>query len=384
MHPYSDIQVTPLESPVGWRKHACHGAWGIMSQVIEHRNQDATCFCGNLDDAVTEELLWELMLQAGPVTSVHMPKDKVLGTHQGFGFVEFHAEADAEYAIKIMNMVRLFQKPIRVNKSQQAEQAKEMEIGANLFIGNLAPEVDEKLLYDTFSAFGGIRMTPRVQRDMDTGETKGFGFVKYHTFEAADLAVESMCGQFLCGRAVVVQFAFKRNTTCGERHGSAAERLLAAKATAAAGGAGGSGANGGEIRPHTMFASAPGQSQQQQQQQQRRGPPMGMGMGMGMARPPPVPAHLAPGRGFAMAPPPPPPQMMMGGRMGVQAGGPWMGGRGPPPPPPMGMMHGNNGGPWMGGRGPPPPPPMGMPFNGGRGFPRPPPMGMPYGGGPPP
>ena len=69
--------------------------------VIEHRNQEATCFCGNLDEAVTEELLWELMLQVGPVASVFMPKDKVLGTHQGFGFVEFRTEQDAEYA---MNM----------------------------------------------------------------------------------------------------------------------------------------------------------------------------------------------------------------------------------------------------------------------------------------
>lgn len=35
-------------------------------------------------------------------------------------------------------------------------------MGANLFIGNLDPEVDEKLLYDTFSAFGVILQTPKV------------------------------------------------------------------------------------------------------------------------------------------------------------------------------------------------------------------------------
>ena len=48
-----------------------------MSAAIEQRNQDATLWCGNLDDRVDEELLWELMLQAGPVVSLHMPKDKV-------------------------------------------------------------------------------------------------------------------------------------------------------------------------------------------------------------------------------------------------------------------------------------------------------------------
>lgn len=36
----------------------------IMSAAIEQRNQDATCYVGNLDERVHEELLWELMLQA--------------------------------------------------------------------------------------------------------------------------------------------------------------------------------------------------------------------------------------------------------------------------------------------------------------------------------
>lgn len=61
-----------------------------------------------------------------------------------------------------MNMVKLFGKPIRVNKASADK--KSMEVGANLFIGNLDPEVDEKLLYDTFSAFGGIIETPKVSR----------------------------------------------------------------------------------------------------------------------------------------------------------------------------------------------------------------------------
>ena len=48
-----------------------------MSAAIEQRNQEATLWCGNLDEKLDEELLWELMIQAGPVVSLHMPKDKV-------------------------------------------------------------------------------------------------------------------------------------------------------------------------------------------------------------------------------------------------------------------------------------------------------------------
>lgn len=93
-----------------------------------------------------------------------MPKDRVTMMHQGYGFVEFMGEEDADYAIKIMNMIKLYGKPIRVNKASAHQ--KNLDVGANIFIGNLDPEVDEKLLYDTFSAFGVILQTPKVIYDM--------------------------------------------------------------------------------------------------------------------------------------------------------------------------------------------------------------------------
>ena len=48
--------------------------------------------------------------------NVHMPKDRITQAHQGYGFVEFIGEEDADYAIRVMNMIKLFGKPIRVNK----------------------------------------------------------------------------------------------------------------------------------------------------------------------------------------------------------------------------------------------------------------------------
>lgn len=54
----------------------------------------------------------------------------------------------------------MFGKPIRVNKATVDK--KELDIGANLFIGNLDAEVDEKMLYDTFISFGRIVQTPKV------------------------------------------------------------------------------------------------------------------------------------------------------------------------------------------------------------------------------
>lgn len=80
------------------------------------QDKEATVYIGNIDERVTDSLIWELMLQAGRIVNVHLPKDRVTQTHQGYGFVEFISEEDAEYAARIMNQVRLYGKPIRVNK----------------------------------------------------------------------------------------------------------------------------------------------------------------------------------------------------------------------------------------------------------------------------
>ncbi|KAI0983085.1 hypothetical protein GJ496_009300 [Pomphorhynchus laevis] len=215
----------------------------MSSAPIAERNQDATIYVGGLDENVNEVILWELFVQAGPVVNVHMPKDRVTTQHQGYGFVEFLGEEDADYAIKIMNMIKLFGKPIRVNKASAHQ--KNLDVGANLFIGNLDPEVDEKLLYDTFSAFGIILQTPKIMRDPDTGNSKGYAFINFASFEASDAALEAMNGQFLSNRPITLSYAFKKDSK-GERHGSAAERLLAAQNPLTQ-----------TDRPHQLFADAP-------------------------------------------------------------------------------------------------------------------------------
>ncbi|KAF8344013.1 uncharacterized protein EI90DRAFT_2963928 [Cantharellus anzutake] len=198
-----------------------------MSRPQDDRNQEATVYLGNLDERCTDALVWELMLQAGPVVNVHLPKDRISMAHQGYGFCEFLTEADAEYACKIMNQIKLWGKPIRVNKASSDK--KQLDIGANLFVGNLDENLDERILYDTFSAFGIISTTAKIARDPQTGQSKGYGFISYNDFDSSDAAIEAMNGQYLNNKPITVQYSFKKDGK-GERHGTPAERLLAAQA----------------------------------------------------------------------------------------------------------------------------------------------------------
>ncbi|KAH9180235.1 hypothetical protein EDB89DRAFT_2061943 [Lactarius sanguifluus] len=165
---------------------------------------------------VPDALIWELMLQAGPVVNVHLPKDRISMAHQGFGFCEFLTEEDAEYAFS----------PFDAGSSLKPRPP-QLSRFADVMI--YTENVDERLLYDTFSAFGMMATTAKIARDPQTGQSKGYGFVSYTDFESADAAIESMNGQFLMNKPITVQYAFKKDGK-GERHGTAAERLLAAQA----------------------------------------------------------------------------------------------------------------------------------------------------------
>ena len=65
------------------------------------------------------------------------------------------------------------------------------------------------------------------------------------SFDASDAAIEAMNGQYLCNKAISISYAFKKDAK-GERHGSAAERLLAAQNPLSQ-----------ADRPHQLFADAP-------------------------------------------------------------------------------------------------------------------------------
>jgi splicing factor 3B subunit 4 len=132
------------------------------------QDKDATLYVGNLDERAKEELIFELFSQVGRVSTVHAPLDRVSRTHQGYAFVEFITAEDADYAAKVMNGIKLYGRPLKVNKSN-ADKEKQADIGAELFIGNLDSVVDEKMLYDTFSRFGALISNPKVRTMIQIG-----------------------------------------------------------------------------------------------------------------------------------------------------------------------------------------------------------------------
>ena len=76
---------------------------------------------GKIDSYLLSKKLKEkvVIVDFYSLVNVHMPKDRITQNHQGYGFIEFMSEEDADYAIKIMNMIKVYGKPVRVNKVRE-------------------------------------------------------------------------------------------------------------------------------------------------------------------------------------------------------------------------------------------------------------------------
>lgn len=72
-----------------------------------------TVWCGNLSDKVTEELLYELFLQAAPLERVKIPSDKE-GRRLNYGFVTMKHECSVPYAAQLLNGTPFFDKIMHV------------------------------------------------------------------------------------------------------------------------------------------------------------------------------------------------------------------------------------------------------------------------------
>ncbi|GAA5981077.1 hypothetical protein JCM11641_001446 [Rhodosporidiobolus odoratus] len=183
----------------------------------------AHLYVGNLSPRVTEYMLQEIFAVAGPVLGVKIIPDRSF-QHGGinYGFVEYHEMRSAETALQTLNARKIFDMEIRVNWAYQNTNAQKEDLTnhCHLFVGDLSPEVNDSVLQQAFQAFGTLS-DARVMWDMNTGKSRGYGFLAFRDRTDAEQAINAMNGEWLGSRAIRVNWANQKNNQQGGEGGMA-------------------------------------------------------------------------------------------------------------------------------------------------------------------
>jgi len=176
----------------------------------------------NLNETVGDEQLQTLFSKFGTIKSAVIMKDSQ-GKSKGFAFINFDSPKAAEKAVEEMNNKQYEGKVMYVGRAQKKaereaelrqkfEQIKQEQMmkyqGVNLYVKNLEDNIDDDKLRELFSQFGAISSS-RVMRD-PKGNSKGFGFVCFHTPDEATKAQMEMNGKILVSKPLYVALAQRK------------------------------------------------------------------------------------------------------------------------------------------------------------------------------
>lgn len=179
--------------------NATHGGRETSNNVL---------YVGNLDKSITEDVLKQYFQVAGQVVDVKVMVDKK-SNYVNYAFVEYLKSHDASVALQTLNGIQIENNKIKINKAFQSQQSTSDENTFNLFIGDLNIDIDDESLSASFKDFPSY-IQAHVMWDMQTGRSRGYGFVSFADQEQAQLAMDVMQGKELNGRPIRINWATKR------------------------------------------------------------------------------------------------------------------------------------------------------------------------------
>jgi polyadenylate-binding protein len=245
-----------------------------MSKFEEMKANFTNIYVKNVENEVTEDQFRDLFENFGPITSASLAMDQETGKHRGFGFVNYANHQDASRAVDELNESDFHGQKLYVGRAQkkherEEELRKQYEAarlekqnkyqGVNLYVKNLADDVDDEKLRDMFTPYGTITSAKimrdtlpanedgeekdekdetekedkegedkegeedvdKLSKEMDKvtikgekkilGKSKGFGFVCFSNPDEATKAVGEMNQKMLDGKPLYVALAQRKD-----------------------------------------------------------------------------------------------------------------------------------------------------------------------------
>ncbi|OUZ99818.1 RNA recognition motif domain [Macleaya cordata] len=155
--------------------------------------------------------------QTGEVVSIKVIRNKQTGQSEGYGFVEFFSRATAEKVLQDYNGTAMpnTEQPFRLNWASFSMGDKRSDAGSDrsIFVGDLASDVTDTLLQETFSCRYPSVKGAKVVIDANTGRSKGYGFVRFGDDNERSRAMTEMNGVYCSSRPMRIGLATPRKSS---------------------------------------------------------------------------------------------------------------------------------------------------------------------------
>ncbi|XP_006594429.1 polyadenylate-binding protein RBP45-like isoform X2 [Glycine soja] len=177
-----------------------------------------TLWIGDLQYWMDENYLYTCFAHTGEVTSVKVIRNKQTSQSEGYGFIEFNSRAGAERILQTYNgaimpnggqSFRLNWATFSAGERSRHDDSPDYTI----FVGDLAADVTDYLLQETFRARYNSVKGAKVVIDRLTGRTKGYGFVRFSDESEQVRAMTEMQGVLCSTRPMRIGPASNKTPT---------------------------------------------------------------------------------------------------------------------------------------------------------------------------
>ncbi|KAL5548346.1 hypothetical protein UlMin_003577 [Ulmus minor] len=195
---------------------APHPGWGQQAPPQQMQTQQfggqpgsgsdevRSLWIGDLQQWMDENYLLTCFAQTGEAINAKVIRNKQTGLAEGYGFIEFASRAAAERVLQTYNgaLMPNTDQNFRMNWATLGAGERRQDDGPEhtIFVGDLAADVTDYMLQETFKTVYQTVKGAKVVTDRTTGRSKGYGFVRFSDEGEQLRAMNEMNGQFCSSR----------------------------------------------------------------------------------------------------------------------------------------------------------------------------------------
>ncbi|XVE70015.1 hypothetical protein DITRI_Ditri10aG0037700 [Diplodiscus trichospermus] len=200
-----------------YQHHHGHGQHAQQQKGSSGGGENKTVWVGDLHHWMDENYLHSCFASTGEIASIKVIRNKQTGLSEGYGFVEFFSHATAEKVLQNYSGILMpnTEQPLRLNWATFSTGEKHSENGSDLsiFVGDLAADVTDSVLHETFASKYPSVKAAKVVIDANTGRSKGYGFVRFGDDTERSLAMTEMNGVYCSSRPMRIGPATPRKSS---------------------------------------------------------------------------------------------------------------------------------------------------------------------------